>query len=169
DILDGGIGNDYLDGGVGNDTYVFGKGYGQDIIDNSSSSGSDIDVLLMKNLSFNEVTLTISNTDLIIEVNGTKDSIKVARYFENGYFSLEKIKFSDNKELDVKGVQDVLENNKKQGIKAYASVNNYQVALEKSIETIGGISDSRMVNINQPSNMNNSSNDKYLFNLSNNY
>ncbi|SHI32210.1 Hemolysin-type calcium-binding repeat-containing protein, partial [Clostridium cavendishii DSM 21758] len=121
DILDGGLGNDYLDGGAGNDTYVFGKGYGQDIIDNSSSSGSDIDVLLMKDLSFNEVTLTISNTDLIIEVNGTKDSIKVARYFENGYFSLEKIKFVDGKEMSFNDVKEYLTT---VGMKLYGTSEN---------------------------------------------
>ena len=34
DILDGGEGNDYLNGGNGNDTYIFGRNYGTDIIEN---------------------------------------------------------------------------------------------------------------------------------------
>ncbi len=33
DTIDGGAGNDKLDGGYGDDVYIFGKGYGNDIID----------------------------------------------------------------------------------------------------------------------------------------
>ncbi|CAK0770745.1 hypothetical protein WCLP8_4620002 [uncultured Gammaproteobacteria bacterium] len=34
-ILDGGAGNDTLTGNGGNDTFVFGRGYGQDVINNT--------------------------------------------------------------------------------------------------------------------------------------
>ena len=36
DLLDGGIGDDKLEGGSGDDTYIFGLGYGKDIIDDGS-------------------------------------------------------------------------------------------------------------------------------------
>ncbi|XPV69494.1 MAG: calcium-binding protein [Halarcobacter sp.] len=32
DILNGGVGNDYLEGGIGSDTYIFEKGFGEDIV-----------------------------------------------------------------------------------------------------------------------------------------
>jgi Ca2+-binding RTX toxin-like protein len=38
DTLDGGAGNDYLSGGSGSDTYVFGRGYGQDVVEDGDGS-----------------------------------------------------------------------------------------------------------------------------------
>ena len=51
DILDGGEGNDYLNGGNGNDTYVFGRNYGTDIIEDYDGNNkvvlSGIDLCLL--------------------------------------------------------------------------------------------------------------------------
>jgi Ca2+-binding RTX toxin-like protein len=39
DMLDGGVGNDYLEGGSGDDTYLWGKGSGNDVINNKVTTG----------------------------------------------------------------------------------------------------------------------------------
>ena len=38
DRLDGGVGTDVVQGGAGNDTYVFGLGYGQEVIEDSEGA-----------------------------------------------------------------------------------------------------------------------------------
>ena len=45
DVIDGGQGDDVLVGAAGSDTYRFGRGGGQDVIDQSSATASDVDVL----------------------------------------------------------------------------------------------------------------------------
>ena len=50
DILDGGAGNDDLRGGTGADTYIFGRGYGHDVVRDTLEAGAqrDIDTLQFK-------------------------------------------------------------------------------------------------------------------------
>lgn len=48
DVIDGGQGNDLLVGAAGNDTYRFGRGSGQDVIDQTDATASDVDVVRMK-------------------------------------------------------------------------------------------------------------------------
>src|SRR6201999_2685083 len=49
DVLDGGAGNDTLIGADSSDTYVFGRGYGQDVIHETyNTSGALADTLMFK-------------------------------------------------------------------------------------------------------------------------
>ncbi len=77
DILDGGEGDDWLYGGNGNDTYIFGKGYGNDTIEDWGGSS----IVKLKDISSSEVTITnLWDSTLEMTVNGTEDKLTI-----NGY------------------------------------------------------------------------------------
>ena len=109
DTLDGGAGNDLLKGGYEGDTYLFGRGDGQDVVDEEGYVGyvGEIDTLRLKaGVAVGDVTLRrdSSNTaNLIVEIAGTTDSVTVVgqyadpwgRDYTNGDKALEKIVFAD--------------------------------------------------------------------------
>src|SRR3989475_799571 len=97
DTLDGGAGNDFLAGGPGNDTYLFGRGYGQDILFDQNYSGSDMNtVRLSADVAPTDVTLqTDVNGDLLLGINGTSDQLTVQNYFVDPVFQVEQIAFAD--------------------------------------------------------------------------
>ena len=95
DVLDGGAGNDRLAGGAGSDTYLFSRGSGQDVIDNSKEYGSyrpnktDIirlvglspeDVVFKRVPSLNTYSTGIGN-DLLILIKGTNDSLRLENFY----------------------------------------------------------------------------------------
>ena len=57
DILDGGTGNDWLYGGNGNDTYIFGKGYGNDTIEDWGGSS----LVKFTDINIDEVSISKLN------------------------------------------------------------------------------------------------------------
>jgi Ca2+-binding RTX toxin-like protein len=67
DYLDGGEGNDSLDGGAGNDVYVFGSGYGNDTVYDTSG---------MNKLRF---TGGLAPEDLYVQASGNYDVVLVNR------------------------------------------------------------------------------------------
>ena len=77
DILDGGEGNDWLYGGNGNDTYIFGKGYGNDTIEDWGGSSK----VVFKDVNSNDVTISnLWDSTLEMTVNSTGDKLTI-----NGY------------------------------------------------------------------------------------
>ena len=77
DILDGGTGDDYLCGGNGNDTYIFGKGYGNDTIEDWGGSST----VVFKDVSSDDVTVSnLWDSTLEMTVNSTGDKLSI-----NGY------------------------------------------------------------------------------------
>ena len=77
DILDGGEGDDWLYGGNGNDTYIFGKGYGDDTIEDWGGSSK----VVFKNVSSDDVTVSnLWDSTLEMTVNSTGDKLTI-----NGY------------------------------------------------------------------------------------
>jgi len=87
DVLDGGVENDTLSGGAGDDTYLFGRGDGQDIINNSDSAAGRIDVLRFKpGVAPSEIVASRSMDgydSLELAIAGTTDKISI-RYFFSG-------------------------------------------------------------------------------------
>lgn len=86
DLLDGGAGDDFLSGGNGNDTYVFGRGYGSDTIEDRLGyilSGTDDTVQFKAGISQSDLTFHHdgNTSDLRITVNGTDDSLTIKGEF----------------------------------------------------------------------------------------
>ncbi len=87
DVLDGGAGNDWLYGGNGNDTYIFGRGYGNDTIEDWGGSST----VKFKDVNSGDVTITnIWDSTLEMTVNGTEDKLTINGYkWNQGGFTFE--------------------------------------------------------------------------------
>lgn len=98
DTLDGGTGNDFLEGSIGNDLYVFGVGYGQDVIDEQGDV-SDVDMLqLVNGITPGDITLRATpdfGSDAILTINGTSDQVTLAGFFLFDSLRVDRIQFSD--------------------------------------------------------------------------
>ncbi|ADL52076.1 calcium-binding protein [Clostridium cellulovorans] len=142
DLLDGKNGGGYLEGGAGNDTYIFSKGDGQDIIYNSSSLDTDNDKLSLNDVNLSETAFIKSNTDLIIKLNETTDSVTILGYFNYGKYSLEEIEFMNGETLTPEDVNNVI-------LGKYVShtIPQYNISLDKAIEILSEASNPSIFNI----------------------
>ncbi|NWA08438.1 calcium-binding protein [Pseudomonas gingeri] len=80
DVLDGGLGNDYLEGGGGSDTYLFAKGAGKDLIDNSTFGDpvvGKLDKIVLLGLNPSDISIAREYEDLIIRIKGTDDVLTI--------------------------------------------------------------------------------------------
>ncbi len=108
DVLDGGKGDDFLQGDHGDNTYIYGKGYDNDIIDASS----DNNIILIKDYTTANMKLSRNlNNDLIFRFGGagTNDILTVDHFFD--YNSNRNISFVFEAEDDkVYGQYEIIEN-----------------------------------------------------------
>jgi Ca2+-binding RTX toxin-like protein len=109
DTLDGGTGSDMLDGGSGNDIYLFGRGSGKDTISAYDSTVGKLDVIqLGAGVLSADLVLKRDGDALILSINGTTDTLRVAYYFNGdaatGY-QIEQIKFAGGSVLDIDAVK----------------------------------------------------------------
>jgi Ca2+-binding RTX toxin-like protein len=121
DVLDGGAGNDHLVGGYGSDTYLFGRGDGQDTINNDGNSygtpdplTTKLDVLRFKEgVAASDVSLARIGADLVLKINGSTDQITIRNYFTDdglsprGY-AVDEIRFSDGTIWTVEEIKAML-------------------------------------------------------------
>lgn len=96
DAITGGAGNDEMEGGSGNDTYYFGTGSGQDMIMDTSGTGSDLNTLRISALSTN-VTLTRIDDfgGVTLKINGTSDQVTLDHWFYSSYYQAFSVVFND--------------------------------------------------------------------------
>jgi len=97
ETLAGGLGNDYLRGNDGNDTYIYASGDGNDTVDDQSGSTAQIDTLKFTNLNASDLTVSRVGVDLMVNVNATGQTIKVAYQFysQASNYGIEKFEFAD--------------------------------------------------------------------------
>ncbi|WP_258553546.1 VWA domain-containing protein [Neisseria zoodegmatis] len=89
DYLDGGTGNDTLEGGEGNDTYYFDKGYGHDVV--SDSSDNNI-VRFGENIKTDDLIISESHTNWVITIKETGDTLTIQNQAAG---SVAQFEFSD--------------------------------------------------------------------------
>lgn len=105
DYLVGGAGNDLLKGGAGNDMYVWSRGDGSDLIDDTANNETDFDSLVLTDVAYDDVDLTKSGDDLLISISGSsevitvKDRLKVSALTQEA--GVELIAFSDGVTLEI--------------------------------------------------------------------
>ena len=103
DRLDGGTGNDFLEGYVGDDIYVFGRGYGQDVIDEQGDA-TDVDTLqLAEGVSPGDITLQATpdfGSDVILRINNTSDELTLGGFFLFDSLRVDRIQFADGTTWD---------------------------------------------------------------------
>jgi len=114
DVLDGGAGNDVLKGRQGNDTYVFGRGYGQDIVndDNLSVIGDAPDrVVFGANIVVGDLEFLRSGDDLIIRIAGTDDRLTIQNQYFTTYYAVSTFEFQDSTVLNQADVAAIIAGN----------------------------------------------------------
>ena len=109
DTLNGGLGNDYLEGGNGDDTYIWGSGYGNDIINNkvlsNGTSGSitegGADRLFIEGISNENLTWNIADNgdDLVIKNIQTNETLTLKYWFEDERNRIDEIVFENEDTL----------------------------------------------------------------------
>ena len=122
DILDGGTGNDYLYGDGGSTTYIFGRGYGQDIIqdlgylayghnENERTNGGVDKIVFNSDTSPNDVAMVRKGDNLEITINGTTDKLTVINQFtrhpypnNSEIYAIETIQFSNGTIWDMSDI-----------------------------------------------------------------
>ncbi len=80
DILDGGTGNDFLFGGSGDDTYLFGRDYGTDIIEDEEGISK---IKLDDTLSLEDITVFNMCDEAVMLIKDTKDKLLISDYASN--------------------------------------------------------------------------------------
>jgi Ca2+-binding RTX toxin-like protein len=102
DTLDGGAGNDTLIGLGGGDTYLFGKGSGQDVIEESIASTYEDQpdtVVFLPNVASSDVAFLKVGNDLEISIVGVSDTLTVKNHFGLSYNAVELFQFADGTSL----------------------------------------------------------------------
>ena len=82
DVLRGGSGNDLLKGGRDGDIYLFGRGDGNDTIDNRGESASNDVLRLGADIDADQLWFRMSGDDLIIDIIGTDDSVTLDDWYD---------------------------------------------------------------------------------------
>lgn len=95
DILIGGAGSDTLRGGAGSDTYQFSSGDGHDTINNIGADVTEVDSLLFDDVANDELWLSKSGDNLIVDVVGTDDWVKISDWYADDSNQLDTIEASN--------------------------------------------------------------------------
>ena len=93
DTLDGGDGNDTLDGGDGSDTYVFGKGFGQDMVNNYHVDKNS-DTMHFKGFKAADVHFIRSGSDLVLSTS-EQDNVRISGFFYGENYRVDTFVFDD--------------------------------------------------------------------------
>ncbi|WP_280513962.1 calcium-binding protein [Ruminiclostridium herbifermentans] len=101
DLINGGLGDDILYGGLGNDTYIFGRGYGHDVIsDTDETEGNEDTVVLTGGILKEDIAIRRIMNDLEIVIKDTGDTLTIADYYTDRSQMIENIILSDGTSLD---------------------------------------------------------------------
>lgn len=82
--MSGGIGNDYLAGGEGNDTYIFGNGFGSDIVEDNNGENKT----MLQDLNADDVTFSVNNGEFTVKINDSDDVLTI-KNFDSERFTFE--------------------------------------------------------------------------------
>ncbi|MDO5558176.1 MAG: hypothetical protein Q4F95_01115 [Oscillospiraceae bacterium] len=98
DILDGGTGNDTLNGGNGQDTYIYGIGYGTDLINDYESSAIVNNIIKFEEeISASDIKVSaVGNYNLQLSVGeDSNDKIILSDYRYSGSYQHYELQFAD--------------------------------------------------------------------------
>jgi len=78
DILDGGAGNDDLRGGTGADTYIFGRGYGHNVVRDTLEAGAQRDIVRFSGLNPADIQVAQdAEKNLVFTIRDTGETLTI--------------------------------------------------------------------------------------------
>ena len=96
DTLDGKAGNDTLNGGAGADTYLFGIGYGADVIVDSDATAGVKDVVKFgAGIAQADIKFTQSGNSLVATIKSTSESLTIQDWYLSANNRVEEFRFVD--------------------------------------------------------------------------
>lgn len=109
DTLDGGAGNDTLIGGVAADIYLFGRGYGQDMVqENDTTSGVRDRVQIGAGIVQADLRYSRVGNNLEALINGTTDKLIFQNWYLGNQYHVEDFRFNDGSVLTDTQVQGLV-------------------------------------------------------------
>jgi Ca2+-binding RTX toxin-like protein len=107
DTLIGGAGDDYLYGFEGDDTYVFGPGSGRDVVLDYDRTPGNVDTLqLAPGISSDQIAITRSGDDLVLDVTGTGDRLTLKSFLLDSAYQVERVAFEGGTIWDAETIRD---------------------------------------------------------------
>jgi Ca2+-binding RTX toxin-like protein len=98
ETIAGGLGNDWISGGGGDDVYVYARGDGVDLIDNTpGNAAGDTDELSFTDVDAADAGFALDGTDLVISVDGV-EAVRVRDFIGAG--NLDLVRFADGTLMD---------------------------------------------------------------------
>jgi VCBS repeat-containing protein len=110
DTLDGGADdNDVLAGGTGDDTYLLGRGYGADDIEDNDSTAGNTDIgQFLAGVSADQIWFQQTGDDLVASIVGTSDRFTVRNWYLDSDNHLEEFRTADGSTLLDSNVQNLV-------------------------------------------------------------
>ncbi|WP_145840404.1 calcium-binding protein [Denitratisoma sp. DHT3] len=100
DTLDGGAGSDTLVGGIGNDIYLFGRGYGADIVSENDATVGNTDLAkFASDIAIDQIWFRHVGNDLEVSVIGSSDKMTILNWYSGSAYHIEKFQTNDGKFL----------------------------------------------------------------------
>jgi hypothetical protein len=88
-----------LSGGAGNDTYLMGRGYGVDTIQDYATDGSNDVLRFAADIASNQLWFRRTGNDLEVSVIGGGDKALVQNWYLGSAYQIEQFKTGDGKTL----------------------------------------------------------------------
>ena len=140
DVIDSGAGNDYINSDTGNDVYIFGRGYGNDVVENGDYTIGKNEILRLINLNPDDIHVTRSEEDLILSINDTSETITFkwavyqSDYFQNA--AINHIEFANGITWGAEDIQQRLNN--------LSNYNDYFIAGDGDNTINGGLGNDQL-------------------------
>ena len=100
DTLDGGAGTDSLLGGLDNDTYIMGRGYGSDTLQDNDSTAGNSDVLqFLSGVGIEQLWLRKVSNNLEVSIIGTSDKVTLTNWYLGNQYHVEQFITNDGRIL----------------------------------------------------------------------
>jgi Ca2+-binding RTX toxin-like protein len=99
DVMDGGVGNDYLSGEAGSDMYLFGRGSGQDAINDYDVTAGSSDKVKFSGLNPIDLIFANNGNNLNIQINNSSDLLTAHNQNYSSTYQVEVFEAADGRQL----------------------------------------------------------------------
>src|SRR5262249_31752809 len=97
----GAVGGSTMQGGGGSDTYLFGRGDGNDVINNNHSDSGTDRVLFGAGIAAPDLTFSKSGNDLQVLLAGATDTLTIQNWFLGSQYQVGSFQLSDGTNVPV--------------------------------------------------------------------